>query len=84
MVDPAGPVHSLSGVYQQVDRPHLLVFTWRWDGQDEETLVRLELRAIKGGAELLLTHERFLSEESKKEHAQGWEGCLARLPGALS
>jgi uncharacterized protein YndB with AHSA1/START domain len=84
MVAPNGDAHKLSGVYQELRKPDLLVFTWRWEGSPEETLVRIELRPVKGGCELLLTHERFLTAASKKEHGEGWEGCLARLPAVVS
>ena len=85
MVGPGGsPVHSLSGVYQTLDKPNLLVFTWRWKDSPEETIVRIELQPAKGGCELILTHERFLSEESKLDHGKGWDGCLARLPKAIA
>lgn len=85
MVGPGGaPVFSLSGVYQTLERPNLLIFTWRWKDSPEETLVRIELRPAKGGCELFLTHERFLSEASKVEHGKGWDGCLARLPKAVA
>ena len=85
MVGPGGsPVYKLSGVYQELSKPRLLLFTWQWEHEpEEETLVRIELTPAKGGCELVLTHERFLSAESKKGHAEGWEGCLARLPKAV-
>lgn len=83
MVEPGGIAHKLSGVYQTLDKPNLLIFTWRWEGSPEETLVRIELQPAKGGCELILTHERFLDDASRIEHAKGWEGCLARLPKAV-
>lgn len=75
-------VMTVGGTYQEIRKPDLLVFTWRWEGTDEETIVRIELAPAKGGCELILTHERFLTEASKVEHGKGWEGCLNRLPNA--
>lgn len=82
MVPPAGPPNKLSGVYRELRRPSLLVFTWQWEGSPEETLVRVEIQPAKGGSELILTHERFTSAESKAKHAEGWGGCLGRLAAA--
>jgi uncharacterized protein YndB with AHSA1/START domain len=82
MVPPDGPPNQLHGTYRTLDRPHLLEFTWQWEGSPEETIVRIELKPAKGGCELILTHERFATEASKVKHAEGWGGCLARLPAA--
>jgi uncharacterized protein YndB with AHSA1/START domain len=85
MIEPGGgAVHQLEGRYQEVDPPNHLVFTWRWLQDTDETLVRIEMKAVKQGTELLLTHEKFRTAAAKKEHADGWEGCLSRLPLALA
>lgn len=83
MVEPSGNAHKLHGNYLEVRRPDLLLFTWRWEGSDEETVVRVEIVQAKGGCELNIAHERFTSAASKQDHAQGWEGCLARLETLL-
>lgn len=83
MVPPDGPPNRLHGEYVELRKPDLLVFTWQWEGSPEETLVRIELKPAKGGCEFFLTHEKFLTPGSKAQHAEGWEGCLARLPSAL-
>ncbi len=75
---------AVSGEYVAVEPPHRLVFTWTWAGETEETLVTVDLRATDGGTELSLTHERFADDESAKNHAQGWDDCLDRLPGWLT
>ncbi len=75
-------VMTVGGTYREVRKPDLLVFTWRWEGADEETLVRVELVPVEGGCEIILTHERFATEASKVEHGKGWDACLRRLPNA--
>lgn len=82
MVPPEGEPNRLRGRYLELRRPNLLLFTWQWDGSPEETLVRIELQPVRGGCEIVLTHEKFLSPESKAQHGQGWQACLARLPEA--
>jgi len=56
-----------------------LVFTWRWDGDAEETLVTVTLRDADGGTEVEIVHERFGDEQTRADHEQGWRDCLARL-----
>ena len=42
----------------------------------EETLVTVMLTPTGTGTELLLTHERFHTEQSREAHNNGWMGCL--------
>ncbi len=83
MIDPTGAVNRVKGTYTKIDAPNHLAFTWQWDGMPEETLVTIQFRALPGRTELILNHERFLTPESKANHAQGWEGIMSRLPSIL-
>jgi uncharacterized protein YndB with AHSA1/START domain len=70
----------VSGRYTRVDPYDVLAFTWRNPrDEDEESLVTIELRDVSGGTELKLTHERFLTEASRDQHAAGWESVLGKL-----
>lgn len=75
---------AVSGQYVEVDPPRRLVFTWQWDGEQEQTLVTLTFTASAGGTDLLVVHERFTDRASADNHAQGWADCLDRLPGWLA
>ena len=69
-----------SGVFAAVEEPERLVFTWRWDGDSEETLVTVTLLAADGGGTALtVLHERFDDAGQAESHAQGWSDCLDRL-----
>jgi uncharacterized protein YndB with AHSA1/START domain len=71
---------EVEGAYVEVQRPRRLVFTWRGPPTgDAETLVTLMLRAVDGGTELTLTHERLPSEGARSGHAQGWINFLVHL-----
>jgi uncharacterized protein YndB with AHSA1/START domain len=61
------------------------VFTWQWDGdddpegEDDASLVTLELAPSLRGTTLSLTHERLSGEPARDRYAQGWRDCLERL-----
>lgn len=74
--------HIVSGTYVAVERPRRLVFSWRWEGDEDvgEMLVTVEMEAgTDGGTALRLRHERLPDEDQRDNHAQGWHACLARL-----
>lgn len=71
---------AASGEFAAVDAPSRLVHTWRWDGEDVETLVTVEfLDGADGGTDVVVTHERFTDATECANHAQGWNDCMARL-----
>ncbi len=75
------------GQYCRIEPPSLLSFTWAWETprrDEHETQITLEFRPSEGGTELTLTHERFRDEEQRKQHTQGWTGCLDRLARKVS
>lgn len=82
----AGPTAGMAvaGEYRTVEPPHLLVFTWRWEGETEETFVTMELAPDSTGTQLLVRHQRFSSDDRRDEHARGWSDCLDRLPDWLA
>ena len=75
---------AVSGEYLTIEEPRRIRFTWRWDGEDEETLVSVTLAAAGDGTDLTLVHDRFGSEEARTNHVQGWQDCLDRLPDHLA
>jgi uncharacterized protein len=74
---------DLHGVYREVRRPSKLVCTWNWSGNPKlefgETLVTLEFLDRDGATEFQITHEGLPSEEIKRDHNEGWNGCLDKL-----
>lgn len=82
----AGPLvgMAVSGEYAEVVPPDHLVFSWQWDGEDERTLVTVELTATASGTDLRLVHDRFADDATRDSHAQGWSDCLDRLPAWLA
>jgi uncharacterized protein YndB with AHSA1/START domain len=70
------------GEFVEVDKPHRLVFTWGWDGNEAvppgSSTVEAELTPEGNGTSLRFVH-RDLSPEQAHSHAQGWDHYLARL-----
>ena len=84
-IDGPGAGMAVSGVFVAVDEPERLVQTWRWAGEDAETLVTFTLAETPDGATALtIVHENFVDEQSRANHAQGWNDCLDRLVAAVA
>ena len=86
---PDGEFFTTTGIYREVKSPERLVFTWQFekDGSSDdyeeveppEMLVTLEFKARGKQTELILTHEKFASAESRDRHSEGWNRCLDSL-----
>lgn len=74
---------ALAGEYLVVDPPERLVFTWRWEGEDELSRVTVELRPAGARTGLSLVHDRISDDATRDRFAAGWRDCLDRLPGWL-
>ena len=83
MMGQSGPiVHK--GVYQQIDRPKRLVFTWASPGTElRDTLVTVDFVPVDKGTEVIVTHEQ-LSEAAKPSHSIGWTRGLEHLDQAYA
>jgi uncharacterized protein YndB with AHSA1/START domain len=64
--------HVHTGVYQVVEPPSKLVFTWTQEGDEVPTLVTVEFLAHGDESELVLTHERFQDADVMKRYQGGW------------
>jgi uncharacterized protein YndB with AHSA1/START domain len=76
-----GNVHNILGTYRLIDPPRKLVYTWRWEGGPmADTLVTVDFTPRGESTEVTITHEQFSTSEDRDRHAEGWNGCLSRLP----
>src|SRR5579864_4147171 len=64
--------HVHTGIYQVVDPPSKLVFTWTQNEKEVPTLVTVEFIAHGNETELVLTHERFPDADVMKRYQGGW------------
>jgi uncharacterized protein YndB with AHSA1/START domain len=86
---PDGSRYPLSGEFRTVDPPHRLAFSWKWESQpatvgNEETLVTVDIRPVKTGVEVTLTHSGFADGGQRDNHRSGWEPAFDKLARTLS
>lgn len=77
-----GKPFTIQGVYHEIERPRLLVFTWlpSWQDDPAETLVRFDFVEKDGVTTVRLTHSRLVTESSRAQH-RGWPDILVWLKG---
>jgi uncharacterized protein YndB with AHSA1/START domain len=83
-IDGPGVGMAVAGEYVAVEPPSRLVFTWRWDGEADETTVTVELAPDGTGTEITIVHAGFVDDAGRDNHAKGWSDCLDRLPAWLA
>jgi uncharacterized protein YndB with AHSA1/START domain len=69
------------GVYQVIDRPRRLVFTWTSPSAGADTLVTVDFQRVEKKTEVIVTHER-LPENAMAGHSRGWTSGLEHLDQA--
>jgi uncharacterized protein YndB with AHSA1/START domain len=74
---------GVSGRYLEVKPAERLVMTWRWKGEDDETLVTIDLSPDADRSQLTVRQGPFADDARRDQHAQGWADCLDRLPSWL-
>ena len=76
------PGHTARGEFVEVDKPHRVVFTWGWDGNEEvppgSSTIEAELTPEGDRTSLRFVH-RDLTAEQAASHAKGWDHYLERL-----
>jgi uncharacterized protein YndB with AHSA1/START domain len=75
----AGGPRTVCGEYRQIERPHLLVYSWIREQEDAaETVVRWELEESSGITRVRVTHSG-LSSEALHARNSGWPMIVALL-----
>ena len=77
---PDGTVLWITGEYEVVQRPQLLVYTWAVETESptiERVTVQFEQHTR--GTDLIVKHQRIRSAQLREQHRQGWLGCLDGL-----
>lgn len=70
----------ISGVFEQIENPTLLVYTWSTgSGTVGAEKVTVRFRPSGKGTEVEVRHERIETARLRDQHRQGWRGCLHGL-----
>jgi uncharacterized protein YndB with AHSA1/START domain len=53
--------------------------TWKWEHEEQDTLIALSFKPSGKGTEIVLLHENFATSERRDSHQNGWIGTFDRL-----
>jgi uncharacterized protein YndB with AHSA1/START domain len=85
---PEGQLRTVSGVYNAIEPPRRLVFTWGWDDDNgkrgHETEVTVTLEPTPGGTRLRLVQQVFQTAEVGNLHKGGWTSAFNKLQRVLA
>jgi uncharacterized protein YndB with AHSA1/START domain len=78
----------VSGAYREITPPAKLVFTWKWEDDEDwvhvESVITLEFHSHGAETELQLTQVGFPAPASRDRHGIGWGACFDQLNAALA
>jgi len=84
---PGGETVIVGGAYRSIEPPSKIVFSWLIEPPDEhagiESEVTITITPDRGGAELVIRHEKFARTDAVVRHAEGWRGALDQLTALL-
>jgi uncharacterized protein YndB with AHSA1/START domain/predicted enzyme related to lactoylglutathione lyase len=74
---------TVRGVFQIVEHPSKLAYTWAWEGAEAlsfgETLVTVEFEEAGGATNVKIRHRGFPAVEPAENHEYGWGGSFDKL-----
>ena len=73
-----GLVHTIKGIYHQLQFPRAIAFTWT-SAVIDNSLVRVLLEPNDSGTTLTITHDGLKTSDLIQHHIKGWTGCLDQL-----
>jgi uncharacterized protein YndB with AHSA1/START domain len=77
---PDGRVIWIAGVFEVIEPPHRLTYTWKLEsGNEPVERVTVCFEAHGRATEVVVTHERIPDEAARISHERGWNGCLDSL-----
>jgi len=85
MRGPDGTEHRVGGVYQVIEPPSKLVYTWKWEEKPDmrDSVVTVEFLDRGKSTEVVLRHDGLADAEDRARHEHGWNGCLEKLAALL-
>jgi uncharacterized protein YndB with AHSA1/START domain len=84
---PGGPTMFVNGLYQTIEPPSTIVFSWNIEPPDEHAGVRSEVTVTltpRGtGTDLRIRHAQLTLPGACERHEAGWRGALNHLVALL-
>ena len=87
MQPPEGDAFYLAGEFREVDPPHRLTFSFRWEEpnpDDVENVAEVAFRGAGDTTELTVRQGPFTTEARRALHREGWSDSLDKLEAAMS
>jgi uncharacterized protein YndB with AHSA1/START domain len=87
MQPPEGDPFNLQGEFLEIDAPHRLAYTFRWeepDPDDVDTVATISLVDFGGSTRLIVDQGPFATQPRRELHEHGWSASLQRLQTWLS
>ena len=79
-----GTEFTCQGIYQEIDAPNRLVFTWGWANQPEvHELIALQFVQAEGGTSMLFEQSNIDPGTTIHNYAEGWRSTFQKLEKAL-
>lgn len=76
--------HTCSGVYDEVNPPEMLTFSWQWKAEPGvQSFVRVLLKAEGAFTRMHFEHRNF-GTASEHAYAKGWEATFLKLEQMLN
>ncbi len=80
-----GSLIPVTGVFEAIDRPLALRFTWGWAGDpDRQSAITLTFRETSGRTHFTLRQEGLGTVANRDDHEQGWTSALRKLDRFLT
>jgi uncharacterized protein YndB with AHSA1/START domain len=77
---PDGKVLWIAGMFEVVEPPHRLAYTWKLESLNATTeRVTVCFEPHGASTEVIVTHERIPDDAARTSHELGWAGCLDSL-----
>lgn len=76
---PDGAEVWISGIFEVVEPPHRLVYSWAVEPAAPTERVTVRFESIPEGTRLTVVHTGIRDVPVAEEHRQGWIGCLSGL-----
>ena len=75
--------HTCSGIYEEVQHPGKLTFSWQWKNEPGNTSFVIVLLTSEGSYTKMQFEHKNLGSVSKHNYAQGWESTFSKLERLL-